>query len=766
MTILCVAVALFILLSALNAQDAEPQFTDHGVAVPLAEARGVVTTQDAAGHSLTICNTLDLCSSGWILVTDIDSGESTRIDTPDGVGNSPAYGSCLASNGKFYTAQGNVLLEFDPDTRAWSWHDRPTNQASAYLWFEEGPDGTIWAGGYSGTALVSFNPKTREAKFHGKMDEKEQYLNRLAIADDGWVYGGIGTQRGNIVAYNSQTGDMVQLVPADQRTTGTATVYRAIDGTIYGQCTLKDGNHNYRLAGGIATEIPRAEMGPKAPSGSIYWGQTTGIFPDGRKLTAYSLVDKYMVIQSPDGTTRRIDFDYESEGSVIRVLTGGPDDKVHCNSAHPSREAVYDPVADTLTYQLGAIARKGFATQGKYIIGGHYSGGMLYIHDTSKPWNMAGTPATISGGVLAEDLTKLAHTDAGKIDYIADYKLVLFRAGKYGDSVHFDLNTTEKGLHYLVIAPFKSPGYCTVSFALDGKEIGKPYEGNAAAVAPGPAQVFGPFNLKKGRHTVSARTVKAAAGNPWLGITQIALTAQRPEELIAAAQEPNPKLVAEFAPDINVPWGACAHPDGKHVMISGNPGYGYVGGGIGIYNIETGEISLLKHTDLIPGHCVMSMVALDDGDIFCGSSIAGGHGATGEATEAVLFLLDWDTKKISFTTAPVEGAHEIGLMRLGHDGKLYGIADTTLFVFDPATREVIHTQPLAEYGSRAVNGLTVADDGNLYAVFSKAILRISPGNFEVTKIADTPRGENAGIAIIDNRLYFAVNSHLWSIELP
>ena len=223
--------------------------------------------------------------------------------------------------------------------------------------------------------------------------------------------------------------------------------------------------------------------------------------------------------------------------------------------------------------------------------------------------------------------------------------------------------------------------------------------------------------------------------------------------------------MAEFAPDINVPWGACAHPDGRHLMISGNPGYGYVGGGIGIYDLESGEKQLLPHTQLIPDHCVLAMAALPSGDLVGGTSVAGGHGTTAVAKEGQLFILDWATKRVGFRTVPVPGASEVGLLRRGPDGLIYGVAGR-LFVFDPVKRAVVHTADLSAYGARATNGLDIGPDGNLYLVMSKAILRLKPPGFAIEKLADTPAAADSGIAVLGGRVYFGVGSHLWSAAIP
>ncbi|MCK5806260.1 MAG: hypothetical protein KAI66_25740, partial [Lentisphaeria bacterium] len=752
-------------LAADNRQ-ASMDLTDHGVAVPLAERRGVVATQDRNGRSLVLACSLDTSPRGWILVTDIDSKRTTQVHFPQGVANAPPYGSILASSGLFYTGAGNVLLEFDPTKLEWTHEDRPLPNASCYLSFTEAPDGSIWGGTYPATTLVSYEPKTRQFKSHGLLDDKEKYLSSLGVDDAGWVYGGIGTQLGNIVAYNPRTNEKRQLVPQKLRKVGTAVVHRSGDGRVYGRANLTDGKHFYRFHNGEAEEIQADDMGRKAPSGAIYWGARKGLFPDGRRLTDYNMVDMWLMVKNPDtGNPERIEFDYQSEGSVIRVLTTGADGKVYGNSAHPSRNFVCDPADNIPRYRPGAIAMKGFASQGKFLIGGHYGGGKLYVYDTTKPWRMEAGPARLGGGIPARELAKRAEHEDGQVHYFEEHDIVFFRDETYGTEVRFPIETTEAGEHHLAIHPYQSPGYCTVQFTLDGQKIGKPYCGNNKKTGLGTIQIHGPIQLKIGRHMLGVRTIEAGAGNPWIGLRSVALTRTKPGDIVARDQPQHPILACSFAPDINVPWGACAHPNGRHVMISGPPGYGYVGGGIGIYDLQTKQSQLLTHEQLFPGQSVQAMVPLDNGDLVCGTTIAGGHGTRASSTTAFLFILDWTTRKVRARIPAPNKAKEIGLLTKGADGLVYGTADRALFVFDPEKRKIVHTADLGEYGSRAVNGMATSAEGTVYVVFSKAILRIKPDTFEVERIVATPGNANAGIALAAGRVYFAVGSHLWSVKI-
>ena len=243
------------------------------------------------------------------------------------------------------------------------------------------------------------------------------------------------------------------------------------------------------------------------------------------------------------------------------------------------------------------------------------------------------------------------------------------------------------------------------------------------------------------------------ASRPWTG-----------EGKEAAA---NPRILAEYAPDINQPYAALVHPDGVHVLMSGWPGYGYVGGGLAIYDLKTGESQLIRHTELVRDQSTYQLAALPNGDVVAGTNISGGHGTRPVAKEGMLYILDWKTKTVTYRTVPVPGAEGVdGLVTAG-DGLVYAITTPpTFFVFDPATKNIVHRQDLTQYGKIAYNGLRTGPDGRIYAVMAKALLRITPGTFAVEKLATPPAPTRAGTAVVGGRLYFIIGTHLWSLGLP
>ena len=612
--------AMLVLTAAATGVSAQAGLVDHGAAVPLAERRGVVATRTPDGKQVVVACSLDLSPRPWVLVTDLDTGVTTQVFMPEGTPNSPPYGSLLGSNGKFYTCEGATFLELDLATREFTFHAAPV-AGQCYLGFTEGPDGRVYAGSCSGCHLICFDPKTRELKDYGRLDPVQQYPSHLAVDSAGWVYAGIGTARHNIVAFNPATGERRQLIPEADRQIGTAVVCPGADGKAYGE--FKDSH--FQLFAGQATPITKEQMGPRAAVHNIGWGTILSDLPDGRRVRAYNMEQKWLEVEDTQTkTVNKLTFDYQSEGTHLRVLAGGPDGLVWGSSAHPSFACTFDPRTRKLEVKPGGQAWKSIAFQGPYVMGNEYTGGRLWLYDTRQPWTTPGTEATN-----------------------------------------------------------------------------------------------------------------------------------------------NPRLLKTYAPDINVPVGALAYPDGKHLLMSGEPGYGYLGGGIGIYNVETNESQLLTHRQLIPDHSVQTMAALPDGNVICGTTVAGGHGTVAAAKEGVLFVLDWPTKQVAYQLVPVPGSSSIAALHVGSDGLVYGLASpATFFVFDPKEKRVVRSQALPDCGGAVFGSALLPDgQGHLLTVLSGGVVRVTQREFAVEKLAAPPATITGGTALVGGRVYFAIGSHLWSYAL-
>ena len=752
-----------------TALPAAGDFIDHGIGAKVAELRSLVPAVTADGRTLLIASPCDSGPTGYLLITDMHTGETTQHFCPGDVPQSDPFGALLHSNGLYYHTQGPILLEFDPAAGEFTFQGRPSRQTSPYLCFTEGLDGVVWAGGVYNTGLISFDPQTREMKDHGRMDEAEQYLSLLATDDAGWVYCGIGTARCNIVAYNPATGERRSLGDEALRVTGTGYVEPLADGAVYGRVH----DHHFRLHDGEATRIEsRGQAAARRNVVDLRYGSRLRNLPDGRQITGYDLHKRIITVLDPQtGETTDYAFEYESGGVNITSLGLGPDGVVYGSTSHPMHFLALDTKAGTLA-DMGPIPQVGggnfcaIASLGNLVFGAEYAGGRLYAYDSTRPWNP--TVERPVRGIRAQELAQVVTVEGGRSSYLADHDVVFMRGDQFGAEATFPLTVGEGGDWYLHVHPYLHAPYCTVQFLFNGEEIGEPFVASHPETKPGPVQVFGPLQLQAGEHRLGARLLETEGREPWFGIVAVDLSRERQDTLLPETPQQNPVVLARWRDDVTRPRTALVHPDNVHVMMAGFAGYGLVGGGIGIVNLETGEDTLLTAADdLLPGHSCITLKALPDGNLVGGTSTTAPGGGHVTATEAELFILDWETKEVTFRTAPVAGDRNIISIWVMDDGLVYGLSgNSTFFVFDPNERRIIHSESFAAYGSVPRHAFQAGDDGRLYAVLRNAVVRITPGTFEHEKLADTPAPATAGGACVDGRLYWASVSRVWSYGVP
>ncbi len=236
-------------------------------------------------------------------------------------------------------------------------------------------------------------------------------------------------------------------------------------------------------------------------------------------------------------------------------------------------------------------------------------------------------------------------------------------------------------------------------------------------------------------------------------------------------QAPNPRALGGSAPAITRPHALLAHPDGRHLIMGGTPAYGRTGGGLFIYDLEAGSGEVLSHEQLLEDHSTLCIVALPDGNLLGGTTVAPGTGGQAKATEAELYLFDWASRQVVWRKALLPARTAITDLLPALDGLVYGIAgDSTFFVFDPKTRSLVHEEALSDYGPPAgAQGpriMTQGPDGVIYVLFRQAVVTIEPGTFGHRKLADSPVSIGAGVVLLQGRIYFTSGSHVWSYAIP
>ena len=230
----------------------------------------------------------------------------------------------------------------------------------------------------------------------------------------------------------------------------------------------------------------------------------------------------------------------------------------------------------------------------------------------------------------------------------------------------------------------------------------------------------------------------------------------------------NPLFLTQSAPTINRPHRLLPHPDGKLVIMTGGPDYGFTGGGMLIWDRQTKTPVLLTDKEVVPDQSTISLVALPKGKLLGGSTTAPGTGGEKKAKEAVLYVMDLTTHKIEWSKVVLPGVQEYTDMCLGPKGLVYGVADRNrFFVFDPMKREIINDQPTEPTFGRTAyqQGPRVfvrGPKGQVYVLFEKSIAIVEAGKFNIRMLAVSPVPINYGGDYLNGRIYFASGSHVYS----
>ncbi len=233
----------------------------------------------------------------------------------------------------------------------------------------------------------------------------------------------------------------------------------------------------------------------------------------------------------------------------------------------------------------------------------------------------------------------------------------------------------------------------------------------------------------------------------------------------------NPELLFECHETINRPHMLLAHPDGNTLVLAGTPGYGHTGGGLLFWDRETRAHTLLVHTDILPEHSTMSLVALPEDKLLGGTTTGAGTGGEQKAAEAELYIMDMTTKQLDWHEVVFPGVQSYTDMCPGPNGLVYGIADQKrFFVFDPNARTVVHQQELeTDFGpttfQQGPRVFVTAPDGAIYILFVKGVAGVNPDTHAIRMLAESPVPIGPGGDILNGHIYFGSGSHLYSYRV-
>ena len=624
---LIVIVLSCLMMEAVMAQsvDLGNGFVDHGVATPISNHRGTVAALDGDGNPVVLAWLSDHRSTYSLLMVNALTGDYEQFETP-AMGDSP-FASILASNGRFYTHYASTFMEFDPVERAFTFVEKTVPRVAMAM--TEGDDGTIWSATYPDSAVASYNPQTGEFRDYGSLYDQNwaQYPRDVAVDDKGWVYFGIGNTASQIIILNPETGEATPVVPEEERVHGRCPLWRGVDGKVYG----KNADQWYEMYDGVARKIDADPGVARKPIIADTQNLFHRDFPTGHKLVSLNLVDRQLVVETPDGETITHEFDYASEGAHSMGMAAASDGTIVGGTAFPMRFFSYNPRTDQWVNRPAYGQWNTVAPAERLFYIGGYGGGFLLEWDPQRQW----------------------------VDTVK--------------------------------------------------------------------------NDPKG----------------------------------------NPRYLTEVTPTIHRPHDLLVHPDGRHVILAGTPGYGWTGGGLLFWDRKTDTQEVLTHEQLIQDQSVQSMVALPRGELLCGTTISAGTGGEVKAEVAELFILDMETKQIKWREV-FEGATNISDMILAPNGLVYGVVNSErFFIFAPATRRVIFERDLTEEFGRTnwQQGPRIfvqGPDERIFMLFQAGIAEVNtaPHSHEITMLAQSPVTIGAGGDYLDGRIYFGAGSHVYSWPVP
>ncbi|SEF18843.1 hypothetical protein [Jiangella alba] len=243
--------------------------------------------------------------------------------------------------------------------------------------------------------------------------------------------------------------------------------------------------------------------------------------------------------------------------------------------------------------------------------------------------------------------------------------------------------------------------------------------------------------------------------------TNAGINVYDPSQPLEPGVNPRPRVKVGHEQDRPI---AMTSMDDK-VAIGTFPVPARLGGALAILDPET--MALEVYDNLIENQSIYAL-QYRDGLLYGGSGITGGLGQEPTETEGTLFVFDPATGEVVFETVPVPGDGHVSALTFDDDGNLWGLTANSIFRFDPATREVVaqrryfNTDDSAAY----VRGRELYwHDDKLVGSTSGRVFEVDPTTLDMEIIAT----DTANLAIdAQGRYYYATGSELlrWTPAEP
>lgn len=234
-----------------------------------------------------------------------------------------------------------------------------------------------------------------------------------------------------------------------------------------------------------------------------------------------------------------------------------------------------------------------------------------------------------------------------------------------------------------------------------------------------------------------------------------------------------PRLIFDgLAQGQDRPFAMAYNPDLDEVYLGTIAGYGKVQGGLALYRFPS-KLQRWYTDTIVKDQSIISVVYnRHDKLVYIGTNVDGGMGVEQPAgVEAKLVVWDPATRTVVRTITPVADREGVTGLMVAPDGRIWGWAEDTLFVYDPATGEVVERhsglasryQPATTYWAWAYQYVSPVD-GNVYATVGGQLLRIDPATRAVTVLVSS--GANFGMVDSAGDVYFSTKSHVFRYVVP
>jgi len=361
-------------------------FYFHGIAVPLSQARGIVSTVDWQGKNIILIWLMDHRGCYELLKIDANTGKTEEFPIPFPPNHDAPYASILSTQNKYYTHFSSYFIEFDVLKKRFTFIRKTTPKAAMSM--TEDDKGIIWSVTYPDSALVSYDPHTGVFKDYGQIYDQNwsQYPRYIAADNKGWIYFAIGKTASQIIAFNPITGSALPMIPEYDRKKGQAYLYRDLNGKVYGRSLKASSGGWYEFCEGKRKKIGRHTAINKKSyiAGSQRLFHRT--FPDGEKIKILDLEKRRLVIEKKIHETVELYFNYSTEGSLIISIGKAPDGTICGGTYMSSHFFRYNPKTDRLLNRPCYGQWNTVASQNKKCFVGGYPKGFLLEWDPFQAW--------------------------------------------------------------------------------------------------------------------------------------------------------------------------------------------------------------------------------------------------------------------------------------------------------------------------------------------------------------------------------------------